>query len=241
MTVFNLLIELGLFDIVVVCAVLALVFYKTTNRPKKLTKPPDIPKISDDEKKTRLQVEMLKIIRFLKWCNKRLKMNSFGCSNKFFLSCYSNGFEKFIDESMNDFSHHPELHQLRMLKVRNFIQLFVNSQFSKLLNADNLGEQEINEISKGFRVVGLVCKHLHDAFFKFGKAAEISFGLESNDRWKKMKKEIEADFADASDLLKDEYPEAELLNVERIVKSLNADVVHFTGDVLKTSDPLFVF
>ena len=53
--------------------------------------------------------------------------------------------------------------------------------------------------------------------------------MKSNDEWRKIKREIEAELTEASRLLEDEL--ADLLNVEDIVESLNADIRQFTRDV----------
>ena len=102
-------------------------------------------------------------------------------------------------------------------------------QSSRLRNPTNLNEEEKNKISNDFSVVITICKHLFDAFYNFGLATKTDFGMKSNDEWRKIKKEIEAELTEASRLLKDEL--ADLLNVEDIVESLNADIRQFTRDV----------
>ena len=163
-------------------------------------------------------------------------------SNKFFnysvidisqiASCVDD-FKQGLDSYMMKNFSQPELPERRIKKLVNFQLSFLNNL---LLIEKDLSQKEKKEILKGFEVLGSICLELGNAFYKFGQATRTWFGIKSNTKWKKLKEEIKGSFLRAKNfglLEPNLLVELDLLNVEKIVESLNADVRQFTDDVLK--------
>ena len=194
---------------------------------------------SDQVKLDTIKSEMIKIVDFLEWCEHRFGEMSSGKYVDNFQVRVTSAIDEFtqgIENQMSDFSQHG-LPKRRISHLASIQLMFVHSLLTALCTCERekpLSPREKEEILKGFAVFGSVCFRLRFAFNIFEKATRSSFGIRSNSEWNEHKEEIEESFTDASQLLEDyNLVESDLLNVEKIVESLNADVRQFTDDVLK--------
>ena len=194
---------------------------------------------SDQIKLDTIKSEMIKIVDFLEWCEHRFGEMSSGKYVDNFQVRVTSAIDEFtqgIENQMSDFSQHG-LPKRRISHLASIQLMFVHSLLTALCTCERekpLSPREKEEILKGFAVFGSVCFRLRFAFNIFEKATRSSFGIRSNSEWNEHKEEIEESFTEASQLLEDyNLVESDLLNVEKIVESLNADVRQFTDDVLK--------
>ena len=130
---------------------------------------------------------------------------------------------------MIKFSEHKMPSQAMKRNVNNFYHFLL--KITEPAYDGHISEQ-ICAIQRELSILGTVCDSLSKGFSKLADGAESSFAIESDDRWKRTKKEIEADFGRALELLKGFY-ETKLFKVEEFVEELNAEIQQFSGELLK--------
>ena len=119
--------------------------------------------------------------------------------------------------------------------VNNFYHFLLKITEPTYDSDNDARSEQTRAIQRELSILGTACDSLSKGFSKLADGAESSFAIGSDDRWKRTKKEIEADFVRALELLKGFY-ETKLFKVEEIVEELNAEIQQFSGELLKVED-----
>ena len=155
-------------------------------------------RMSSQERLKQFRDECLEVALFFDRCNQRLI--EIGTNdqnvNKSVLKKAIFDFLSEIDHQKQKAFKHEIPSQTVERALNNFHNLYLN--ITKPADDDNMSYGQVGIISMNLTCLGWACDSLSKRFKRLGNGAEDSFGDGSDDRWKRLKKEIESDFKSAS-------------------------------------------